>query len=368
MLIYTIDKSYAWNCKWLRAHFNRVHLAHRYTAVRIRLMLARDRVRFALSDGYEERRHFKPHQLPWSNLHAWMQVLTTDKKLLPSGQLQHVLWDVRLSRAQNSFMCRPFVDFLTHWSLQHGIEFDFTDYMITLRWVRWLRRTHHRLSWPQLKKQSPAVLWISLHHQSIDAEAWWDRYMASINLTLNCWFNQVKRPSFVILHHQPTANMNNLEEVIVLFNCCLNVFRYGDNDNQLDQPRAGTKDNIILRLDLTPWQRGRLWHLFARCFYVLWQKFNIWVMPQCPKMVLPPGQEGLATPRTFDPNYFHPNRLSHLTCIDIMANRWYPDNGQGDHIMRSYKFKLHNQHVQLWSSTAATGPYICNTGSVVEEP
>ena len=81
-------------------------------------------------------------------------------------------------------------------------------------------------------------------------------------------------------------------------------------------------------------------------------------------MVWPPGQEGLATPHTFDPNYFHPDRLSHLTCIDIMANRWYPENGQGDHLLRSYKFKLHNQHVQLWSEQ----PYICNTDSVVPEP
>ena len=369
VLVYTIDKSCAWNCRWLRAHFNRVHLAHRYTAVRIRLVLDAER---ELSHGYSSSsRHFKPHELPWPSLHAWMQLLTTDKSLLgsPSDRLQHVLWDIRLSRAQNSFQCRPWVDFLTHWSLERGIDFDFTDYMIALRWLRWLRRTHDSSSYPQLK-HSPAVLWISLHNQSIDAEAWWERYMPSISLTLNCWFNQVKRPGFVILHHQPTENMNNLEEVILLFKCFLEECRHGDNDNQLVMPREETKDNIILRLDLTPWQRGRLWHLFAKCFNVLWVRFGILIMPECPKLVLPPGREaqvssrgGLAAGHNNPLAYFHHERLSHLTCIDIMVNRWY--SNPHDATLRSYKFKLHNQHVQLLSDVR---PYICNTDAVVPEP
>lgn len=337
-----------------------MHLAHRYTAVRIRFV--RDADRELCHHGYEQCRHFKIDQLPWSSIDAWMKVLTTDTNLLPSDRLRHVLWDIRLSRAQKSFQYESLLRFLTYWSLERGIDFDFTDYIISLRWLRWLRRNQRKF--PQLKKSSPAVLWISLHNQSIDAEVWWERYMHSIRLTLNCWFNQVKRPSFVILHHQPTENMKNLEEVILLFKCFLDVFRYGDNDNQLLAPRSGTKDNIILRLDLTPWQRSGLWHLFGRCIHVLWEQFAIFIMPQCPKLVLAPGKEGLVCNKKLDNvNYFHHERLSHLTCIDIMINRWY--SNPHDVNLRSYKFKLHNQHVELLSDTQ---PYICNTDLVVQEP
>ena len=351
MLVYTIDKSCDWNCQQLRAHLeDRVHWAHRYTAIRVRFVLYGDR--HEPSHGYEECRHFNPRHLPWASFNAWMQVLTNDC----TTRLRHVLWDMRLSRAQNSFQCREFVEFLTYWSLERGIDFDFTDYMITLRWLRWLRR--NKLPFPHLRASRPAVLWFSLHSQNIEAEVWWRRYMSSITHTLNCWFNQVKRPGILILHHQPTENLNNLEEVILVFKCFLDIFRYGDNDNQLLQPRPGTKDNVILRLDLTPWRRARLWHLFAKCFTILWEQLGILIMPQCPKLVLPPGrEEHISAEMRNNISYFHYERLSHLTCIDIMANCWYSNPNDAD--LRSFKFQLHNQHVELKPQT--THPFICNT-------
>ena len=142
----------------------------------------------------------------------------------------------------------------------------------------------------------------------------------------------------------------------------LNVRRHGEEDHDAGPSRPGAKDQVILRLDLTPWHRARRWHMFAMLFDTLYKSFAIRVMPQCPPIHLPPAHAGVGQDYMFNPDYFHYSRLSHLHCIDVTPNRWFAPEHRD---MRTFKFKIHQNHVGI---TCRHSPYLCNIESVVNEP
>ena len=347
VLLYMIDRSVDWNVAWLRTRFARIRQASRYTAIRLRLMLARDFARFGLCEGYEGCRHYRSARLPWTSLDAWMRVLTT---MLLQDRLQHVLLDVRFTRSENA-LSAPLLAWLTQWAVRADCRFDFTDCATQMRWLRWLRR---ELPW-SLVRLAPSPVWISLHGH-IDADDWWSHYADTLHFTLDIIYNKVQQPSLVILHYQPD-DCYYLAEVISLFKAMLNVRRHGQ-----DLPRPGTQDQVILRLDLTPWHRARRWHMFGMLIDTLYKSFAIRVMPQCPPLVLPPAHAGVGRDYMFTPDYFNVERLSHLHCIDVTPNRWFAPE-QRD--MRTFKFKIHQNHVGL---TSRHKPYRCNMSSVANGP
>lgn len=350
VLLYMFDRSVEWNVAWLRARFQRIRQASRYTAIRLRCMLARDFLRFGLCDGYEKCRHYRSARLPWTNLDAWMRVLTTQ---LLTSRLQHVLLDVRFTRRENA-LSAPLLAFLTEWSVGADCRFDFTDCAAQMRWMKWLRT---RISGSLVRLASSPV-WISLHGH-VDAEDWWSHYANTLFFTLDIIYNQVKQPSLIILHYQPD-DCYYLAEVIRLFKKMLNA-RHHDTGQQ-GQPRPGIKDNFILRLDLTPWHRARRWHMFAMLIDTLYKSFAIRVMPQCSSLHLPPAHAGVKKDYMFKPDYFCYSRLSHLHCIDVTPNRELTTQ----HVdMRTFKFKLHQNHVGL---TRPHSTYICNVQSVDNGP
>lgn len=353
VLLYMIDRTVEWNVAWLRARFQRIRQASRYTAIRLRCMLARDFQRFGLCEGYEGCRHYRSVRLPWTSLDAWMRVLTTQllQQQQPPGRvLTSVLLDVRFTRRENA-LSAPLLAFLTEWAVRAECRFDFTDCAAQMRWLKWLRIHPGCVT---LARLAPSPVWISLHGH-IDADEWLYHYADTLFLTLDIIYNQVKQPSFVILHYQPD-DCYYLAEVIRLFKAMLNFRR-------AEEP-GPSKDNFILRLDLTPWHRARRWHMFAMLIDSLYKSFAIRVMPQCASLHLPPAHAGVGKDYMFNPDYFHYSRLSHLHCIDVTPNRGCLDATQ-HRDMRTFKFKLHQNHVAL---TSQHSPYLCNIESVVNEP
>ena len=343
VLLYLIDHDLAWNVDWLRARFQRIRQASRYTAIRLRLVMGRDLQRFGLCDGYEGCRHYRSARLPWTSLDAWMLVLTTTLLQVP---LREVLLDARFTRSENA-LSAPLQAFLTEWAVKADCRFDFTDCAVQMRWLKWLR-TQHR---PSLARLASSPVWISLHGH-VDADDWVSHYADTLSLVLNVMYVQVRQPSLVILHYQPD-DCYYLTEVIRLFKTLLGQL-------QEDAAPGTSTDNIVLRFDLTPWHRARRWHMFAMLIDTLYKSFAIRVMPQCCSMHLPSTHAGVAKEYMFHADYFHYSRLTHLYCIDVAPNRTIQQ--QGD--MRTYKFKLHQNHV---APTSPHSPYLCNMGSVVHQ-
>lgn len=355
MLLYMIDRTVEWNVAWLRARFRRIRQAVRYRAIRLRCMLARDFLRFGLCEGYEGCRHYRSARLPWTHLDAWMQVLTT----MLQGGLHHVLLDVRFTRRENALSI-PLLVFLNKWAIQADCRFDFTDCAVQMRWLKWLRT--RRPGGQTLARLAPSPVWISLTGH-VDADDWWSHYADTLYFTLDLLYNQVQQPSLVILHYQPD-DCFYLGQVIMLFKAMLNVDRAGEEEEEEHgPPRPGTQDNFVLRLDLTPWHRARRWHMFAMLLDTLYKSFAIRVMPQCSSLHLPPAHAGVKQDYMFNPHYFHASRLSHLYCIDVTPNRELTTTQHKD--MRTFKFKLHQNHVGHASQHSS---YICNIESVVHEP